>query len=347
MSTQLITAPQIGETTQIAITEEGENRKSRLLSAAAHIQSIAEVSIRDVATIRAGEIKSHLADVEKTRKEIKEPFFRTGQAIDKAAAEHVKELELELSRLNNLVGSFEKARREKQEAEERARGTEADRVAREAEEARLEALRVAEEARKEEEPQGSAILSKKEIALLIECSRGHYDADCKHAAKPGGVLDRLQKTPESPVTLRELNLISKILEVHQHVANPKLVAPLTLRLDAEFKRMSELHEAQKTKAMEAQLEADEKREELAAEARRIEATRMDAALKAQQSVPTGGSLRLDVEIEVTDFHALYTACHQAVRMVPDLPFIKAMWKSKVEYPGVIYRERSNFVTRKQ
>ncbi len=267
MSTQLIIAPQIGESPQIAITEEGENGKSWLLSVAAHIQSITEVSGRDLAVIRAGEIKSHLAAVEKTRKEIKEPFFRTGQAIDKAAADHVKSLESELTRLNNLIGSFEKARREKQEAEERARKAEADRVAREAEEARVEAARVADEARK-----------KKEAA----------------AAKG-----------------------------------------------------KELTDTQKSKAMEAQLEADERREELAAEARQIEATRMDAALKAQQSVLTGGSLRLDVEIEVTDFHALYTACHQAVRMVPDLPFIKAMWKSKVEYPGVIYRERSNFVTRKQ
>lgn len=262
---QLIVAPPIGETPSIHITEEGENKKSWLLSCASQILDIPDAGKRDLALTRAGEIKAHISAVEKTRKEIKEPFLRTGQAIDDAAKKHVAELESELKRLNNLIGSFEDARRREQEARERAIRAEEARLAEEQRKAQQEADRLAEEARKKAEA----------------------------AAAKG----------------------------------------------------KELTPAQKVKALEEQLQAEEEAEAREREMRRLEEERAAARQKAEEAKPTGGALREEIDIEVTDIHALYKAMPACVKLAPDLAMIKAMIKSGQTLPGVSATKRHVFATR--
>lgn len=262
---QLIIAPPIGETPSIHITDEGEEKKKWLVGISAAITSIASEEQRDPALAIAGNIKAHVSAVEKTRKEIKEPFLQMGRAIDDAAKSHVNELESELKRLNNLIGSFEDARRREQEAQERARRAEEARLAEEQRKTQQEADRLAEEARKKAEA----------------------------AAAKG----------------------------------------------------KELTPAQKVKALEEQLQAEEEQEARERELRRLEEERMNARQRAEEAKPTGGALREEIDIEVTDIHALYKAMPVCVKLAPDLAMIKAMIKAGHELPGVSATKRHVFATR--
>lgn len=263
---QLIIAPPIGETPSIAITEEGQHRKDQLLALSTDMGYVTTIEGRDTAVSIAGKIKAHLSDVEKNRVEVKEPFLSMCRAIDKAKADHFKELEPELARLNGLIGSFEKARREAEEAAERVRRAEEARIAQEAEKARLESLRLAEEVRKKEEA----------------------------AAAKG----------------------------------------------------KELTDSQKAKNLEAQLDAQASQELAEANRKRIDDERAAASARSFRALPTGGSLRQEIELTITDLHALYAACRDAVKLVPDLNFIKGMYKHGTKYPGVSYGEKSSFATRR-
>jgi len=262
---QLIIAPPIGETPSIHITEEGQKIKSTLIHAAIEVAQIVTAEQRDNALVAAGNIKAHISAVEKTRKEIKEPFLQMGRAIDAAAKEHSEDLESYLKRLNNLIGSFEDARRREQEAQERARRAEEARLAEEQRKAQQEADRLAEEARKKAEA----------------------------AAAKG----------------------------------------------------KELTPAQKVKALEDQLQAEEEQEAREREMRRLEEERTVARQKAEEAKPTGGALREEIDVEVTDIHALYKAMPVCVKLTPDLAMIKAMIKSGQTLPGVSATKRHVFATR--
>ena len=262
---QLIIAPPIGATPSIHITEEGELHRKELLRDSQQIVTIKDELGRNLSCAAAGNIKAHVTAVEKTRKEIKEPFLQMGRAIDDAAKSHVNELESELKRLNNLIGSFEDARRREQEAQERARRAEEARLAEEQRKAQQEADRLAEEARKKAEA----------------------------AAAKG----------------------------------------------------KELTTAQKVKALEEQLQAEEEAEARERELRRLEEERMTARQRAEEAKPTGGALREEIDIEVTDINALYKSMPACVKLTPDLAMIKAMIKSGQYLPGVIATKRHVFATR--
>lgn len=141
MTKELITAPTIAEAPPAPIINaEGEKIKADLLTLSGDIREIVATPVRDRAIDVASVIKGHLTAIEKTRKEIKEPFLRMGQAIDDCAKRHVAELATELSRLNGLVGAYnEQQRREAAEAL-RKQQEEADRIARAAEEERKRQL---------------------------------------------------------------------------------------------------------------------------------------------------------------------------------------------------------------
>lgn len=149
---QLIVAPEISALPSVpAIINEGAVIKRQFLDNATGILAVDNAMTRDSASDLAGRIAGHIAQVEKDRKAIKDPFFRMGQAIDAAAAAHVKELEAEKIRLNRLVGAFNQEQADKAQREQEARDREARRIQQEAAEAQRKADAEAERLRKEQE----------------------------------------------------------------------------------------------------------------------------------------------------------------------------------------------------
>jgi chromosome segregation ATPase len=150
--TELIIAPEISAAPPAPIiNEEGAKLKAELLVQSNHLVVIPDASTRDFAIKVAGHIAGHISQVEKDRKAIKDPFFRMGQAIDKAAADHVKELEAEKRRLNQLVGAYNAEQEMIAQRELEAREREARRIQQEAAEAQRKAEAEAERLRKEQE----------------------------------------------------------------------------------------------------------------------------------------------------------------------------------------------------
>jgi hypothetical protein len=152
--TQLIQVPAIGATPQIAISQDAVAFKVEYLTKSdplAALSVLDDDQDRDLCIALAGQIKRHLTDVEKARKELKDPFYRTGQEIDKAAATHVAELIDRLTRLNNLAGAYEAEKQRIARIAEQQRAAEEARLAREKMAAEREAARLEEEARKKAE----------------------------------------------------------------------------------------------------------------------------------------------------------------------------------------------------
>jgi hypothetical protein len=127
----------------------------------------------------------------------------------------------------------------------------------------------------------------------------------------------------------------------------------TARLEEEARRKAaalaakgkEPTDAQKAKNLEAQLDADEKREALEADARRVQEERTLALQQQAETKPTGASLRTELEVTITDIHALYKKEPACVKLTADISMIKAFHKAGRELPGVTVTERPVFATR--
>lgn len=263
--TQLIQVPAIGATPQIAINPEGEKLKLALLQSSALVTSVTSDADRDLAIQHAGNIKAHIAQVEKERVAIKEPFLTAGRGIDAAAKAHVAELEVELKRLNGAAGAYEAEKQRQARIVEQRRAAEEARLAREKLAAERETARLEEEARRKAEA----------------------------AAAKG----------------------------------------------------RELTDAQKAKQMEEQMEAAEKSEAAEAEQLRLQQERALAAQQQAEAKPTGASLRTELEVTITDIHALYKKEPACVKLTADISMIKAFHKAGRELPGVTITERPVFATR--
>lgn len=97
---------------EVCVLPAGQVAKTELLRSAGVINSIGSLNENEWAARVAKKIKDHLDAVEAARKEVKAPFFATGQEIDKAAKDHCADLERELHRLRSILGEYEKKRRD-------------------------------------------------------------------------------------------------------------------------------------------------------------------------------------------------------------------------------------------
>ena len=93
-----------GDGYSLTIDPNAHVRKQTMLSASA---AIAKVTTND----ESGDARVHLArlaamriEVDRCRKEIKEPVLRVGKLIDQAAKEFLSEIELEECRIKGLIG---------------------------------------------------------------------------------------------------------------------------------------------------------------------------------------------------------------------------------------------------
>lgn len=110
----ILVVPPVASTPEISITDEGMRLQQRLLEASCHILAVDSILSRDSAIMVASSIKAHLKEVEANRQEVLKPFHSTTTAINTAARDHVAAMDLELKRINRLVGQFEVVRQKEE-----------------------------------------------------------------------------------------------------------------------------------------------------------------------------------------------------------------------------------------
>lgn len=131
-----------GEGYTLTIAEEAYERRNHLLDLACEVLTVTTTDDADTATMRIRNLANLRIQVEKARKEIKEPIIRVGKEIDTKAKEFLADVEHHEGRLKGLVATFAEQQARlaaEREAEER-------RVAEEARAAREAAERAAEQA---------------------------------------------------------------------------------------------------------------------------------------------------------------------------------------------------------
>lgn len=268
MPNQIISAPPIGESPKApVINPEGARIKIELVFKASGIVAIADEKQRNFAIATAGSIKAHLNAVEKQREEIKSPFWKMGQAIDKAAKEHVKELDDELRRINRLTGEFEAERERKLQAEQERRNQEA--------------------------------------------------------------LDLIEKQKE-------------------HEQEAKRIADDRAAREAKLAaRGKELSPADKAKALQAELAAEEAQEDLEAQQRKLEADRIAAAEQARQGAASGIIHRYEIEITPTNLMEVLQFNRGFVTLALNVNAVKFAINTdpNIKIPGLTF-ERRPIVTTK-
>ncbi len=230
---KLLAVPKIEAPARVALTNEAALAKIALLQTANGITKVEDEQSRDLAIQSSSKIRAHMDLIEKTRKEVKSPFWEMSVAIDTLAREHVRDLDIALKRLNRMAGNFEEGRR---------------------------ATIAAEEA-------------------------------------------RLKREAE------------------------KLSAPLSAKVAAN-----------PAAALSAQLDAEEKLQEVGDKLQAVQAVK-------ETTKPTGGAIRRDWDITVTDIKALYLAHPQCVELTAKMLSIKDLLKSGITPPGVTATPKTSYNVR--
>lgn len=141
MSTLQIT-PSIGSVLVEAMPHARETRDT-LLAKAALVLSVKDRIDADDATGTLRELKEFTKGIETARAEAKAPALELGKKIDALAKELAAQTDAEATRLSRLIGAFEQEERRKAEEIQYRATLEAQRIAREAEQAAIDARRTA------------------------------------------------------------------------------------------------------------------------------------------------------------------------------------------------------------
>lgn len=126
-----------GQGYNLTVSPEAEKRKFELLLLSSGVTAVTDNDESSVAQRVSRSLAAMRIEVEKCRKEVKEPVNRIGKLIDQTAKDFVADIDEEEKRITKLVGAHAeevaRIKREKEEAERRA--FEEARAAREAAEA--------------------------------------------------------------------------------------------------------------------------------------------------------------------------------------------------------------------
>lgn len=122
--------------------------KSSALEKAALIAKVTDADSKLIAVRAQQALKKVISDIEKCRKELKEPLLQAGRQLDNLAAAESLELDKEFGRVSNAVKEFDDAERRRVLEEERLQREELARIEREKQ---AEIERIAREQREREE----------------------------------------------------------------------------------------------------------------------------------------------------------------------------------------------------
>lgn len=119
----------------VSYTKEAEAMRDDALAIAGAIGKVTNAEEQQIAVNAQAEIQRVRQLAEKARKAAKEPVLEFGRKIDSAAKDFVSELDAEMTRISQLVGSFQQLEQMKMRAAEQARQEELTRLERERAEA--------------------------------------------------------------------------------------------------------------------------------------------------------------------------------------------------------------------
>ena len=125
------TALIIASTRQLPAFEFNVSAKEAKEVALRNAALIAKVSDRDskIIAVRAQQgLKKVISDIEKARKELKEPLLNAGRQLDNLCASETLELDREFGRVSNAVKEFDDAERRRVLEEERLQRLELERI---------------------------------------------------------------------------------------------------------------------------------------------------------------------------------------------------------------------------
>ncbi len=123
--------------------------KTAALEKAALIAKVTDADSKTIAVRAQQALKKVVSDIEKTRKELKEPLLQAGRQLDNLCAAESLDLEKEFGRVSNAVKEFDDAERRRVLEEERLQREELARIERE-KQAEIERIRREQEAREAE-----------------------------------------------------------------------------------------------------------------------------------------------------------------------------------------------------
>lgn len=119
----------------ISFTTEAEVARVSALAAAGAIGKVSNAEDNDRAVKAQTELTELVRLVERARKNAKEPIIEAGRKLDAAVKNWLYEVESELRRVSELVSEFAEHELRRQQAEERAKQAELNRIERERAEA--------------------------------------------------------------------------------------------------------------------------------------------------------------------------------------------------------------------
>ena len=118
-------------TYSVTLTEDAKAKRAELLETASLIINISNPEDQAEAVQTVAKLKAWKNEVEKTRKELKEPVLAAGRLLDATAADASKPAEVEIKRIEALLVDFQREQNRIREEALRKQRDEQERIARE------------------------------------------------------------------------------------------------------------------------------------------------------------------------------------------------------------------------
>lgn len=228
MSTEkalIVVEPSLGDrVVQALFPSHAEALRQECLEEAGFIEPVKDPADQVIASNTASKLRGFLAQLEDSRKAVKEPYFKAGQAIDAFAKKKREDIETELTRIEGYLADFARAER--------------DRVAREL--AAAEALRLQQA---EEERQKAAAAQK--IIDDLEAARKAVELEAKNATDETARAEAARKLAESQAAIDEAAFAADFAEpapapVEIYVAPVAKAAGTSTKFDYDYE-VTDIH----------------------------------------------------------------------------------------------------------
>lgn len=162
---------------RVTLSGDAQGRKEAALEVASLIVAIASPDDQAQAVATVAQLKAYTNAVEQSRKEVKQPFWDAGKAIDDVARKEAAPVLEEIRRVERLLGDYQRRIDEAAAAARRAQ-EEAERKLREEQEARLrEEQRLREEAERKSREAEAAAAAARTKAQKAEVEKARLEAE--------------------------------------------------------------------------------------------------------------------------------------------------------------------------
>jgi hypothetical protein len=223
-----------GDGYNLTIAPEAEARKLTLLKASGGISAVTTNDESADAQVHSRRLAQMRIEVEKCRKEVKEPVNRIGKLIDQSAKDFVASIELEEKRITRLVGDHaqEVARIQAEKLREEHRAFEAARLAKAASEAEARAAdAAAAEAEEAAARAEAASVNRQSISEIVAARKAQAEAEAARLAA--------QQAAEAAERERQESLAEK-LAASEAVAETSIAQGVRFVWDFEVTDISSL-----------------------------------------------------------------------------------------------------------